>query len=117
MILDILKIGSVQGVEDEVGDNSGEERLRSFSKSLPYLFLLWQCVKVDPKNPDKETINMERFVRISVILKRVNLLYTLLCNREFSRRDRGDKEVGEPRQGQLLYARHSHQHEKPCFEG
>jgi hypothetical protein len=116
MILEILQIGGLQGLEQKnwgMREDLGADRLQSFSASLPYLLLLWQCIHVDPTNPDKEHINQERFSKICVILKRVNLFYTLLCRREFSRRDKRDEDPGEPKAAQLLYARHSHQHEKP----
>jgi hypothetical protein len=107
MIEEILHIGGLRGFGGET-DDWDAERLRSFTKSLPYTLLLWQCVAVDNKNPEKEEIELQQFLQISLILKRVNSFYTLLCTRELSRRYREDEEVCEPQQSQLLYAKHSH---------
>jgi hypothetical protein len=115
MIVEIFRIGGLLGLEDRFkgSSESGTERLRSFSASLPYLIMLWQCIRTDPNNPDKEQIELEKFVEITVILKRVNVFFTLLCNREMSRlraRGHGDGRDGQPYKAQLIYARYSHQH-------
>jgi hypothetical protein len=108
MILEILQIGGLLGVGKQTKESCNAEGLKSFSKCLPYILLLWHGIH----NPDEEIEKM-RFVKISVILKRINLFYTLLCSRETSRlRDRTDHD-GPPKKIQLMYGKHSHRHEDP----
>lgn len=112
MIVEIFRIGGMLGLENE--DLSGTEQLRKFSASLPYLIMLWRCIRTDPANPEKEQIELGKFVEITVILKRVNVFFTLLCKSEIGRlraRRHEDGADGQPHKAQLMYARHSHQHE------
>lgn len=47
-----------------------------------------------------------------MILKRVNFIYTLLCNRQYSRKFKDSDSTGKPREAMLMYGSHSHKHEE-----
>lgn len=119
MIQEVLSIGGMVTGESlslrSPSDTSSTETLQSFSQSLPYLLLLWNHIRSDREGPERERDEQQRFVEISVVLKRVNQFYDALCSVEksgfHSRRDRRGADQG-PEETQLLYARHSHLHEE-----
>jgi hypothetical protein len=115
MIIEVFQIGGMLGREDL--DLSGTEQLLKFSASLPYMIMLWQRIRTDHANPEWENIERGRFVGITVILKRVNVFFTLLCESESGRlrsRMHENGADGQPNKAQLIYARHCHQHEAIC---
>jgi len=109
MIEEILTIGGLEGFSVS---NGSTDLLRSFSSSLPYLLMLWDCVHYDSKSPDASEIELERFFKITVILKRVNNFYTLFCHREFAMQEKPD-DIKSPNKAQFMYGPHSHKHEEP----
>ena len=111
-IVEVLQIGGLLGQEKRCP--SDEEQLQSFSAALPYLLMVWHCIKTDPENPNCGKIELERFLKITVILKRVNVLFSMLCQSEVHRlrsQLHQDQTDGKPPKAQLAYARHSHEHE------
>jgi hypothetical protein len=108
MIEEILEIGGLLG--GPLATASSMETLRSSSEFLPYMVLLWNCVRPSAGESETDEIEARKFLHISVILKRVNLFYNLLCEREYSRRPSRKVFSGHP--PQLAWAPHSHEHEE-----
>ncbi|KAH6984284.1 hypothetical protein BKA56DRAFT_614033 [Ilyonectria sp. MPI-CAGE-AT-0026] len=113
-ILEILRIGGPQNWEQPEFDVSrtGEDQLQSYSHQLPYMILLWTRIRVDSDNPEADKISEERFIKICVILKRVNVIYTLLCNREYSKKLKDAENTSKPRKAMLMHGSHSHKDEE-----
>jgi hypothetical protein len=110
-----MHIGGLRGLHNEfvteADPESGAEKLRIFSALLPYNILLWNHIHPNPDKTDADQEKFDRFVAMSVILKRVNVFYNILVGREFNRSREEHDPDDTPKKARHKYSKHDHQNE------